>query len=205
MKVIGYYNKSVILTYTGVVIAVFGIFAAMQGKVEISAIALIISGICDLFDGPAARKCKNRTDKEKEFGIQIDSLADMIISIALPSVISVSIMNNAKVSPVISVGMTAIYAICGIIRLAYFNINTETDKKTEYYTGLPVTYIALILPAAHMIFGGMEFYGYAVAAMLLIMAMLFILKIRVKKPAGKWYVFFSVLAVVFIIILILRT
>lgn len=204
MRVIGYYNKSVILTYAGVITAFFGIFEAMEGKMGLSAIALIISGICDLFDGPAARKCKNRTDKEKEFGIQIDSLADMVISIALPAVISATIMNNAKINPVIIVNITGIYAICGIIRLAYYNINTETDKKTEYYTGVPVTYIALVFPAIHIIFGGIKYYGYIVAAMMLIMAMMFIIKIKVKKPAGKWYIIFSIIAVIFIIILAQR-
>lgn len=204
MGVIGYYNKSVILTYTGVITAILGIYEAVEGRIEISAITLIISGICDLFDGPVARRCRNRSEKEKEFGIQIDSLADMVISIALPSVISVCIMNNEGISPFISVGITSIYAVCGIIRLAYFNINTETDKKTEYYTGLPVTYIALVLPAVHLIFCGVKYYGCIIAAELITMAILFILKIRVKKPAGVWYIFFSIMAVVFIILLALR-
>ncbi len=74
---IGKYNISVILTYIGVAFAFSGIAAAFGEKFAAAMIFLAAAGICDLFDGVIARKCK-RDEAEKEFGVQIDSLADVI-------------------------------------------------------------------------------------------------------------------------------
>ena len=59
---IGFYNYTVILTYIGLASAVTGIYFAMEGKyVIVSVIALLIAGLCDMFDGKIARTKKNRT------------------------------------------------------------------------------------------------------------------------------------------------
>ena len=65
---IGCYNKSVILTYLGVITSLFGMLATKN--INIQMICLVIAGICDMFDGTIARMCK-RTNTEKKFGVQI--------------------------------------------------------------------------------------------------------------------------------------
>ena len=80
---LGCYNKSVILTYLGVSISLLGMINIEHRG--ISVICLVTAGICDLFDGVVARKSK-RTDTERAFGVQIDSLADMISFIAFPRI-----------------------------------------------------------------------------------------------------------------------
>ena len=72
---IGKYNKSVILTYIGVAFAFSGMAFALYERLPAAMLCLIAAGICDLFDGAAARRCK-RDETAKEFGVQIDSLAD---------------------------------------------------------------------------------------------------------------------------------
>ena len=82
----GVYNPSIILTYIGVFSALIGIFCVMNDRATtmlVPVIALLLSGVCDMFDGPVARKCK-RTDIEKEFGVQLDSLADTIALWSIP-------------------------------------------------------------------------------------------------------------------------
>lgn len=80
MMIIGKWNKSVILTYIGLIFSVLGIFicSTKENSINIAMCCLIISGICDLFDGFIARKCK-RTEEEKKFGVQLDSLVDVIL------------------------------------------------------------------------------------------------------------------------------
>ena len=92
---IGKWNKSVILTYIGLTISVLGIMLVLfDADLKYVMICLIVAGICDLFDGTVARRCK-RTKEEKEFGIQIDSLADTVNFLCLPVVIMLSLgMNN---------------------------------------------------------------------------------------------------------------
>lgn len=75
---IGFYNYSVILTYIGLVSSVFGITQVFENHMSIAFLCLLLSGICDLFDGKIARSMKNRTEHEKVFGIQIDSLCDLV-------------------------------------------------------------------------------------------------------------------------------
>ena len=90
---LGYYNKSVILTYIGAISAVIGMSLSFSGKMKYALICLIVCGVSDLFDGMIARRCK-RTDEEKEFGIEIDSLTDMVSFALLPVIISLSMGFN---------------------------------------------------------------------------------------------------------------
>lgn len=200
---IGCYNKSVIVTYIGIIIATIGIILQLNSSSELSVknglICLIFSGLCDLFDGPIAREMK-RTELEKSFGIQIDSLADVIISIVLP----ITILNNISYNyysgytKIISI----IYILCGLIRLAYFNI--MTDGHTKYYYGLPVTYIALILPIEISIFWHIESETQAIVCMLtmLITAIAFIINVRISKPRGIFYGIFPTIAALVILYIV---
>ena len=62
---IGKYNKSVIITYTGVIAAVIGCYLAIvKAAPRYAVLCLIIAGLCDLFDGVFARMCK-RNEEEK--------------------------------------------------------------------------------------------------------------------------------------------
>ena len=60
-----------------------GIGLSMYGRTSMAIVCLMVSGFCDLFDGSIART-KKRTESEMKFGIQIDSLADMICFGVLP-------------------------------------------------------------------------------------------------------------------------
>ena len=51
---------------------------AVNGHLHLGVMCLAISGLCDMFDGKIARTKKNRTEVEKRFGIQIDSLSDIV-------------------------------------------------------------------------------------------------------------------------------
>ena len=85
---IGFYNYTVILTYLSLMISVGGLFLAADGKIEIALFCLMTSGFLDLFDGMVARTKKDRTEDQKNFGIQIDSLTDVICFGALPALIA---------------------------------------------------------------------------------------------------------------------
>ena len=63
---IGYYGYWVILTYLSVVSAIVGIYFSFNGNIKEALICLMISGVCDMFDGTVARMAK-RTDNEKKF------------------------------------------------------------------------------------------------------------------------------------------
>ncbi len=185
---IGEYNKSVILTYIGIAFAVFGMYFAIYQNTDFAFLCLIVCGVCDLFDGAVARRCK-RTHRAKQFGVQLDSLADVVLFLAFPCVIAFATLGK--------LGFVCVpYVIAGIIRLAWFNI-TAGEGENTHFQGLPVTYSALILSVfylAHKLLPQLLNYNYF-AIIYLICAAAFILNFKIKKPRGMAYIFFAVLAI----------
>ncbi len=190
---LGIYNKSIVLTYLGVALSILGIYLIWE-SIDIAIICMILAGICDLFDGKLARMCK-RSETEKAFGVQIDSLADTVSFLVFPAVFLMYASDFSVSGVVISV----LYVLMGIIRLAWFNVTV--DDSRGYFNGLPVTYSALIIPAFYAINSiiKISFSNIILQLIYISIAVLFILNIKIKKPHGVWYAVFSVLAVSVII------
>ena len=75
---IGVYDYTVIATYVSLLFGLAGIYASAHENLPAALLFLMLAGLLDAFDGRIARTKKNRTDTEKNFGIQIDSLCDLI-------------------------------------------------------------------------------------------------------------------------------
>lgn len=193
--IIGKWNKSVILTYVGMSFAILGIYFCAFYQIKHALSCLIISGVCDLFDGVVARRMK-RTQQEEEFGVQLDSLVDMINFVSLPIAIYLSL----GFTNVFHLVIYLFFAIASIARLAFFNISTINEGSPTHYRGLPVTYIALILPFGYLskFFLSQELFVFFFPILLLIAGFLYILDIKIVKPKGLMYVFFAALAVVMV-------
>ena len=134
---LGVYHPSVILTYIGVLISIFGIF--FVDSLYLATILLMLAGLCDAFDGIFARMYK-RTELEENFGVQIDSFADLISSGLFPAKIYISYFGE---NIYMSFVLVSLYILAVIIRLAYFNCKGSDDKL--YFTGLAVTYSAFFI------------------------------------------------------------
>ena len=195
---IGFYDYTVILTYLGFASGVFGI----NGHSFIAVLALMFSGLCDMFDGKVARTKKKRTKEEKSFGIQLDSLSDLVCFGVLPAVIGYQIgINRSYLVPLI-----IFYPLAGLIRLAYFNM-LETlrdgDGPVKEYIGLPITSAALIFP---FIFIFRKFLGkYFVLVygiLLFVIGMLFISKIKIKKPKTKQMILMILVGILEILLIL---
>ena len=191
---IGKWNKSVILTYVGMALSVAAMFLSFTGaKINYALVCLMFAGICDLFDGAVARKCK-RTQQEKDFGVQLDSLCDVISFIACP----IAVFFGLGLTHIWSLAVVIFYAVCGVARLAYFNITTaDGDAPVKYYSGLPVTFSALIFPLLCLFkfVLGQTVFEILFTVLIFIVGLMFILNIKIKKPRGAAYIIFSVLAV----------
>lgn len=83
---------------------------------------------------------KNRTDDEKSFGIQIDSLCDIVCFGIFPIILGYKL----GMCRIYSLVILSFYGVAGVIRLAYFNVmeakrQSETSENRKYYQGLPIT------------------------------------------------------------------
>jgi CDP-diacylglycerol--serine O-phosphatidyltransferase len=179
---VGFYNYTVILTYIGVVSAVLGIGLSMYGRTSMAVVCLMISGFCDLFDGTIARTRK-RTENEMKFGIQIDSLADLICFGVLPAAIGFSI----GLTHWYEAAALIVFVLAALIRLAYYNVTEEElefceNTRRVYYDGLPVTTVAILIPLIYTLRPVMK-SGFLLlyAACLLVTAAAFLVKIKVRK------------------------
>lgn len=183
---LGYYNRSVILTYIGLVSAVVGCRYAILGQ-ELSAIfCLLICGVCDMFDGTIARATK-RSKEAQVFGIQIDSLCDTVSFGVLPAMILLS----ANSSPV-HTAAAALFALAAVIRLGFFNVHEQIRQQTSSEDksgsrGLPVTFSAWIIPSvfAFRPYIGFKWFPTVLMLVMLAMAILFVLDFHLQKPKCK--------------------
>lgn len=185
MRFIGFYDYTVILTYTSIISAVLGMVFAHKGIFGAAMLCLFLSGFCDAFDGTVARTKKNRTEDEKSFGIQLDSLCDVVSFGAAPAFACYCMGMNTAVGLVI----LCLYCVCAVIRLAFFNVLEAKRQQTEsgcnkVYRGLPVTSSSIIFPLFYLLRVLLPGKSFVIALHFLcgMTAFLFILDFRVKKP-----------------------
>jgi len=105
----------------------------LDAKFELSIIAIIFAAIFDTLDGRVARLLKGTSLVGKE----LDSLADLISFGVAPAFIMYfwSLNNLGKFGWL----LTMIYVVCVALRLARFNVssNTEPSWKDNYFEGVP--------------------------------------------------------------------
>ena len=217
---IGFYDYTVILTYLILLSAVLGMVMTVTGHPIIATMCLLFCGLCDMFDGKVARSKKNRTAEEKSFGIQIDSLTDIVAFGVLPAMIMLFLCGYSWYAYIIA----ALYVLAGLIRLAYFNVTEEqrqkeTDECRKTYSGLPITSAALIFPVFYCVISAgcvwidrIERFGQLFAnlpfrltlcAITAITGLFFILPIKIRKPQSKeLWAFFALGVLVALVLLI---
>ena len=210
MSMIGYYNYTVWLTYLSLISAALGIGASLHGigHPYIGIFFLMLSGLCDAFDGRVARRKKDRTEEEQKFGIQIDSLADLVAFGVLPACIGLSLATlgpdlrgsiikdfrelcvQGFLSSVLII-ILVFYVLAALIRLAYYNVLEEERQKTEtgnrkYFVGMPVTAASLLFPTIMLAQYLLPFdITWLYFLGLLVLGILFLSNIRVPKPTLK--------------------
>ena len=121
-------------------------------------------------------------------GVQIDSLCDMVCFGVTPAVICYQM----GLKSVAGICCEIFFVLCGVIRLAYFNMLEElkhskpasADEK-KYYHGLPITSITIIFPVVYMFRTLLDgHFTILLAVMLLFVGFFYILDFRLKKPGN---------------------
>ena len=201
---IGFYDYTVVVTYISLISSIMGMFFAIDGKLPLAVFCLAFSGLCDMFDGKIARTKKNRTDDEKAFGIQIDSLCDIVCFGIFPIILGYQL----GMCKIYSLMILAFYGVAGVIRLAYFNVMEEKrqSENRKYYQGLPITSMSVIMPLLFMVsvfFPGFRYFLGCLHFAMLLVGFLFILDFRFRKPTNRELVILVAvvaLAVLFILL-----
>lgn len=162
------------LTVSNLFLGIVAIILAFQGNeyVDYAAITVIIGMLMDGLDGRVARML----NAQSEFGKELDSLSDVITFGVAPAFIMYVVVLQEM--SVLGIFITAMFPICGALRLARFNVQAGVPG---YFIGLPIT-------AAGGVLATLALYHQVFNSVLLAVSMLllaFLMVSKVKYPNFK--------------------
>jgi CDP-diacylglycerol--serine O-phosphatidyltransferase len=145
----GVYLLPNLVTTASIFLGFYAILASTRGDFFSAAICIVVAHVCDGLDGRIARL----TNTTSQFGIEYDSLADLVAFGVAPGVI----VYYWALQPFGAWGWLAasLFVVCGALRLARFNVQAPTVEKTTF-TGLPIPAAANMLAATVLLY---EYFG----------------------------------------------
>jgi len=142
--ILGRYTLPNLVTGLGLTLALLGAVLAGQGNLPAAMLCLLYAGVSDSLDGPLARRL-HTLPEDKQFGAQLDTLADLISFGIAPVLISYA----AGLTSALDLVLLLAYLACAILRLCHFTVHgTERQAGITYFRGMPTTYAAFIFPLA---------------------------------------------------------
>lgn len=174
-----HFNLANIVTFFNITSGIFAIYFLTHGDFLAAALFAWLAGAFDIFDGKIARKYNLST----QFGIQLDSYADFLSFVIVPSMfIYFSVIDTKE--ELLNMYFVAFvfiyYIISGLRRLIQFNINADEGEVEKYFTGIPTPLGAILLWIVYLIFLGGYINEYIVLFMMIIIAYLLNSKIKIK-------------------------
>ncbi len=128
-----------LLTTGNLFFGFFSIVKSLQGDFKWAASAILLAAIFDVLDGRVARLTGGTSD----FGVQYDSLCDMVSFGVAPSFLmyQFALHDFGRVGWVICF----LFMACGSLRLARFNVQSSIGKASGDFTGLPIPMAAGVI------------------------------------------------------------
>ncbi len=142
------------LTILNMFLGFMSIISAVNGEFFWAAWFIIFGGIFDGFDGKIARAL----DSTSEFGIQFDSLADIITFCLAPSVF-VYMVWAEPLGQLVGGFYAFIPLMLGSIRLAKFNLEADGDQKEGFY-GIPTPLMAMTVVGLYLFMSQIHHYPF---------------------------------------------
>lgn len=189
--------KANIITLLGIVCAITGMVECFKGRIGFAAVLLTISGICDGFDGYFAKKVR-KPNQSSEYGVELDSLADIVCAGVFPVIISMSLGYHHWYNLLIYI----LFIMCGITRLTYYNVNSSSKN---YFNGVPITVSAFLIPAVYFVFKNTTsacILEIALMVTFLLLAILYVTNVKIKKPSLQNRTIWSVIGFILCTIII---
>lgn len=176
-------NLANLITIIGLFLGVFSLFMLLNGKLFPAFLLLISAIFCDLLDGFVARKYSCETPAGK----WLDTCTDIVIYLIFPMFFW---------SERISYLVTIVVICTGLFRLIRFSLSGLEGKDDKlYYLGMPVFYLQTLL-AFDLV---LDFPSFFLSALLLVMSVLMVTKIKFRKPGVKFFI--GTLAIYLVIVI----
>ena len=163
-----------IVTALNLVLGMFAIISTFQGEFTYAAVFVVSAMVADGLDGRVARYFGVSSD----FGKELDSLCDLVSFGVAPAVMAYAYMLKDFTGGAF---IAAAFATCGALRLARFNVNTNTVKG--YFMGLPIPAGGCVIATFVML--DMKPSGWLFPLMVAVFAYLMVSTIRYPDFKGK--------------------
>lgn len=163
------------LTSLNLVLGVFSIIATFNGNFTSAALLIVAAMVADGTDGRAARYFK----VSSEFGKELDSLCDLVSFGVAPALLAYAFL--LKDFDMIGYAVAAVFATCGALRLARFNVNTGVVKG--YFMGLPIPAAGCVVATFVML--GHQPPGWWFPIMVTVFAYLMVSTVKYPDFKGK--------------------
>ena len=200
----GVYLLPNLFTTGGLFAGFYSIVAAMKGDYNIAAWFILIAAIFDALDGKVARL----TGTTSQFGVEYDSLADIVSFGVAPGLL----MYSWALKPFGKFGWLAafLYVVCGALRLARFNVQVNTVESRRS-VGLPIPAAARLVASCVLLFyhlgGSGEIKKFSVVLLIYVLAYLMVSNhsyhsFKDPELVKRQPFSFLVLAIIFIIVIV---
>lgn len=139
-----HFNLANLATFSNIVCGLMAMYLVTHNEFIGAAAFAWLGGAFDIIDGKIARKYALST----EFGIQLDSYADFLSFVLVPTMFIYFAVIDGKeltMNGFVVFGVFTFYIISGLRRLIQFNINSDAGSVAKYFIGLPTPLGAILL------------------------------------------------------------
>ncbi len=143
------FNLANLITFANISCGLIALYFIQKGNFFVAIILAWIAGALDIADGKVARKYNLST----EFGVQLDSFADFLSFVIMPSFLLFYALEKSSLIEEIFIGAIFIYyIISGLRRLIEFNLKVEAGSVEKYFTGVPTPLGAILLWVLYLLY-----------------------------------------------------
>jgi len=190
-------NAANAVTLLGLLAALAAALLALHGRLAYGLAAMLLSGLCDTFDGVVARLLERDAD-QRTFGARLDSLVDACSFGVAP----VFLLHGAGLTSPGELALLGAFACAAAWRLAYFDtLGMIEEGARRYFIGVPTTFVALGVPLAGLAgFHGARSLRIAAAVAAGALAVGMVAPIRFPKPRPALYAPLSGIGVALVVL-----
>jgi CDP-diacylglycerol--serine O-phosphatidyltransferase len=140
-----HFNLANLVTFFNITAGILAIYFLTHGEFFGAALFAWLGGAFDIIDGKIARKYNLST----EFGVQLDSFADFLSFVIVPTMFIYFGVIDGKEIHFLNTAFVLFafvyYIISGLRRLITFNLNTDAGTVSKHFIGVPTPLGAILL------------------------------------------------------------
>lgn len=145
------FNLANLITFGNIACGVIAIYFIVKGDFLTAIVLAWIAGGLDIADGKVARRFNLSTD----FGIQLDSFADFLSFVVMPSFLLFYALQKGMTNGMQEIAAGAVfvfYIISGLRRLVEFNLKADVGGVAKFFEGVPTPLGAIFLWVLYLLY-----------------------------------------------------